>query len=86
MVKNDYMYSSDIAFEYRENGRYDDLIMRLINEVMTRCDAPSSPNDEYSISNYKQFSELMKSTFEKSYDEAWMNSSESNDKASSKKE
>jgi hypothetical protein len=56
MVKNDYMYSSDIAFEYRKNGRYDDLIMKLLNEIMTRCDAPSSPNDADSISNYKEFS------------------------------
>jgi hypothetical protein len=53
MAKNDYMYSSEVAFEYRESGRYDDLIMRLINEIMERCDADVTPNDKNSISNYK---------------------------------
>lgn len=38
IVANDYLFTSDIYFEYRESGRYDDIIMNLLNELMTRID------------------------------------------------
>jgi hypothetical protein len=31
IVSNDYFFTSDICFEYRESGRYDDIIMTLLN-------------------------------------------------------
>ena len=82
MVKNEYIYSSNVKFEYREDGRYDDLIMRLLNEIMTRCDENSSSNDGQGLSNYKEFENLMAKTFEKSFDEEWMNSAANNNEKS----
>jgi hypothetical protein len=69
MVQNDYVYSSAVAFEFRQSGRYEDLIMRFINEMMTRCDVevPSKEND--SLTNYKDFYNVMDETFRKSFDE-----------------
>ncbi len=31
ILANDYFFDSDIHFEYRESGRYDDLIMKFLN-------------------------------------------------------
>jgi hypothetical protein len=69
MVQNDYIYSSEVSFEYREDGRYEDLIMRLINELMKRCNAEDRSGD----TNYKVFENMMEETFKKSFDESWMN-------------
>ena len=33
-MTNDFFYYTDIEFAFRENGRYDDLIMRVMNEIM----------------------------------------------------
>jgi hypothetical protein len=30
-LTNDFFYNTDLEFSFREDGRYDDLIMRLIN-------------------------------------------------------
>ncbi len=51
MVQNDYIFSSEVYFEYREDGRYEDLIMRFINEIMKRCNAEDQSGD----TNYKVF-------------------------------
>ena len=37
-LTNDFIYNSNVAWEYRENGNYNDLIMRLINEVIELAD------------------------------------------------
>ena len=31
IIENDYLYTSGVVFDYRSNGRYDDLIMKLLN-------------------------------------------------------
>ncbi len=68
MLENDYVYSSEVSFEYRKDGRYEDLIMRLINELMKRCNAEDRSGD----TNYKVFENMMEETFKKSFDESWM--------------
>jgi len=35
-MMNDYLYNTDIVFKFRDNGEYNDLIMRSINEVIRR--------------------------------------------------
>jgi hypothetical protein len=55
MVQNDYIYSSDVFFEYRENGRYEDLIMKFINEIMKRCNGEVPSDDNDTLTNYKAF-------------------------------
>ena len=55
-----------MIFEYRENGRYDDLIMRLLNEIMTRCDGKTQEDES---SNFEKFDKLMTEIFEKSYEQ-----------------
>ena len=32
-LSNNYLISSKVVFEYRDDGNYNDLIMRFINEV-----------------------------------------------------
>ena len=55
ILANDYFFSSDIHFEYRESGRYDDLIMRLINEVLTKIDMKVSVNETSDLTLFKDF-------------------------------
>ncbi len=80
MVQNDYIYSSKVYFGYRADGRYEDLIMELVNEIMKRCDEEILLKDkdksQGTIPNYKVFENLMSQTFEKSFDESWMSEKE----------
>jgi hypothetical protein len=80
MVQNDYIYSSKVYFGYRKDGRYEDLIMELVNEIMRRCDEEIVLKDkdksQGTIPNYKAFENLMSQTFEKSFDESWMSEKE----------
>ena len=63
IVSNDYFFTSDICFEYRESGRYDDVIMTLLNELMERTDKPSLSKSDNQLSNYKQFENMMTQIF-----------------------
>jgi hypothetical protein len=33
-IAHNYLYKSNVIFKYRENGEYNDLIMRTINEAI----------------------------------------------------
>lgn len=35
---NDYLFNSAISFKFRESGEYNDLIMRLINEILKKIE------------------------------------------------
>ena len=37
-LSNNYLASSGVEFEYRDDGNYNDLIMRFINEVKDKID------------------------------------------------
>jgi hypothetical protein len=63
IVSNDYFFTSDICFEYRESERYDDVIMTLLNELMERTDKPSFSKSDSQNSNYKQFENMMTQIF-----------------------
>lgn len=34
--QNDYVFDSAVSFQFRESGEYNDLIMRLINEIIKK--------------------------------------------------
>lgn len=59
IATNDYFFTSDIRFEYREDGRYDDIIMTLMNELMQRSDNSIFSNSTNKISNFKDFENMM---------------------------
>ena len=42
VLSNDFFYNSDIVVDYRSNGNYNDFIMRVLNEVISVADAPST--------------------------------------------
>lgn len=70
ILSNDYFHSSNISFEYRENGRYDDVIMMLLNEIMAKVDGKfvGGENNNKETSNFLEFKGLMTEIFEKSFD------------------
>lgn len=35
---NDYLFNSAIIFKFRDSGEYNDLIMRLINEILKKIE------------------------------------------------
>jgi hypothetical protein len=37
-LDNNYFTHTDIVFEYREDGNYNDLIMRMMNDLMGLID------------------------------------------------
>ena len=74
VLSNDFFYNSDIVVEYRSNGNYNDLIMRVLNEVISVADAPSTNSTRSKeISNSHEFEEYMTNLFDKVYDPVWVN-------------
>ena len=43
-LTNDFLANSQIVFEYREDGNYNDIIMEMLNELMGLVD--NEPEDE----------------------------------------
>lgn len=76
-MANDYFFSSEINFEFRQSGRYDDLIMRFINEILTKIDVKVAPDQNSELTMFKEFENNMSGIFEKSFDEQWINSKNS---------
>jgi hypothetical protein len=76
-LSNDYIYNSPVAFKYRETGEYNDLIMRIINEVLNKID--------FKVGNktiYEKFEDKMGRLFENIMDLHWMNEADDSDKES----
>ena len=42
-LDNNYFNHTDIVFEYREEGNYNDLIMRMVNDLMNLADKEADP-------------------------------------------
>lgn len=51
MLSNDFFYNSDIVLKYRENGNYNDIIMRVINDMVSLADQPCAINMNASSSD-----------------------------------
>lgn len=70
---NDYLYNSSINFVLRETGEYNDLIMRSVNEVLTKI--------ECRVRNrtiYEKFEHKMEQLFQAVSDEDWMKEKDEN--------
>jgi hypothetical protein len=67
-LSNNYFANTDIVFEYREDGNYNDLIMRMINDLMKNIDQEK----ENGSTNYLEFDDFMRNIFEKVEDSDWM--------------
>jgi hypothetical protein len=66
--QNDYLFNSGVCFKFRESGEYNDLIMRLLNEIIKKI--------EFKVGTktvYQKFEEKMERMFESVLDEDWMN-------------
>ena len=72
VTSNDFFYNSNINLEYRENGNYNDIIMRVLNELISLADN-QSPNVPQ-CTNFNDFDEYITRLFDKVYDPLWMNS------------
>jgi hypothetical protein len=42
-LENNYFTQTDIVFEYREDGNYNDLIMRMVNDLIGLVDKEVEP-------------------------------------------
>jgi hypothetical protein len=65
--QNDYVFNSAVCFKFRESGEYNDLIMRLINEIIKKIDLKVGNRTVY-----QKFEEKMERLFESVLDEDWM--------------
>jgi hypothetical protein len=73
VLSNDFFYNSDIVLEYRESGNYNDIIMRVLNEIISLADAPSGqaqPGEP--MNNFHDFDDFVTKLFERVYDPSWM--------------
>lgn len=67
-LSNNFMVSTNVAFEFREDGNYNDLIMQFINEIKGTLDQKSHRKR----TNYRDFEDFMTTLFEKVTDNEWM--------------
>jgi hypothetical protein len=42
LLNNDFLYTFGIMFEYREDGNYNDMIMKVLNKAMEQIDGIST--------------------------------------------
>ena len=45
VLSNDFFYNSDITLKYRESGNYNDIIMRVLNEIISLADRETTLNN-----------------------------------------
>ena len=60
-LDNNYFTFSDVVFEYRQSGNYNDLIMRMMNDIVSRIDAKS--HLAKGMTNYQDFKNYMTTIF-----------------------
>ena len=61
LLAHNYFATSHIVFEWREGGNYNDLIMKMLNDIFSRIDQ-KSPLDKGS--NYADFKKSMTAIFD----------------------
>jgi hypothetical protein len=68
---NDYLFNSSVCFKFRDSGEYNDLIMILINEILTKIE-----NRVGNKTVYEKFEERMERLFDSVLDEDSMKEAE----------
>ena len=61
LLAHNYFATSQIVFDWRESGNYNDLIMQMVNDVVLRIDERSLLGRGSNFSDFKKF---MTSVFE----------------------
>jgi hypothetical protein len=62
-LDNNYFTFSEVVFEYRQGGNYNDLIMRMMNDVVSRIDVKSKSHQAKGMTNYQDFKNYMTTVF-----------------------
>jgi hypothetical protein len=65
-LSNNYFTTSSIVFEYRESGNYNDLIMLMLNDLISKVD------ESQEQTSFRGFEAYMSDLFEKVEDEDWI--------------
>jgi glutaredoxin-related protein len=63
-LSNTYFCNSSVGFEYRESGNYNDLVMRMLNDILSRLDQPSPFLPSRRSTNFTDFKKYMTELFE----------------------
>ena len=66
--ENNLLIQSQVKFQYREGGNYNDLIMRFINYMIETVDE----EDEDGSTTYMKFEEMMEGIFSSVTNRSWM--------------
>jgi hypothetical protein len=54
LLAHNYFAHSQLVFEYRESGNYNDLIMKMLNDVFSRLDQKSSFGKGTNFNDFKR--------------------------------
>lgn len=68
-MENNYFNNSKLGFEFRKDGNYNDIIMKVVNDLLERIDT----HNDNGRTNHQEFDRLMNSLFSKVYSYEWMN-------------
>lgn len=63
-LSNNYFSKSNLIFEYREGGNYNDLIMKMLNDIITKIDEPAPFQFNKKNTNFNDFKKYMTEIFE----------------------
>jgi hypothetical protein len=76
LLSNNEVVNNKINFEYRSSGNYNDLIMEMVNTLISTINRGENKETEAEHSSktlYAEFETHMTRIFEKVEDEDWMN-------------
>lgn len=55
LLAHNYFANTNIVFEWREDANYNDLIMHMLNDILSRIDRPSTYHRGSHFSDFKDF-------------------------------
>lgn len=61
LLAHNYFANSNIVFEWREDANYNDLIMHMLNDILSRIDRPSN---NHRGSHFRDFKDFMTNLFQ----------------------
>ena len=59
LLAHNYFANSQLVFTWRENGNYNDLIMRMLNDVLGKIDQKSPFEKGSNFADFKQFMTIL---------------------------
>lgn len=61
VLSNDFFYNSNIPLEYRESGNYNDIIMQVLNELISLADSTKGGQEQVTV--FKDFDNYITDLF-----------------------